>query len=229
VDFLREGCGLPNDRGTVDSWLTYREVFVMFSSLIAHLTEIVPSPALAAQPVYSSHNVGVLTEAAPLAAVEDQDQRQMFVGRWSCTGKKVVNGQELPYNGHMHNLWAIEKTWLFLDFKETQPAEGKPFAEHQYWGITQENGVNTRPMMTSTSGLAVVTSTGWQDNTSLWTGTYAISTMVLELTEKITIIDHNQFRMFGEMFLDGQSVGLYDVICTRKGSGSDHHNGTPTV
>jgi hypothetical protein len=209
----------------------------MFSALLSQLAEIIPSldpaavSALGAQPGSATRNARVLTEAAPLSDMEAQDWRQWFVGRWDCAGTKVVNGQELPYFGKLHNLWAIEKTWLLLDFIESEPVEGKPFAEHQYWGFTPENGLNTRPMMTSVSGLAVITSSGWVDNSSLWTGTYTVGSVVLNLTEKITILNDDQCRFFGEMFFNNQSAGMYDMTCTRKnhGNGNGHHNSMPTV
>lgn len=206
----------------------------MFSSIVAHLTEIIPSLAHVFAPVFggqtntghssefeTEHEVSMLTETDPAAAVDGQDRRQVFVGKWDCAGTKVVNGQELPYLGHMHNLWTLDKSWLLLDFKEAQPAEGKAFAEDQYWSYTKETGIHTRPMMTSTNGFAVVTSTGWIGNMTSWSGTYDIGGVRLDLTETITILGPSQFRMFGEMFLKGTSVGSYDVTCTRKHKG--HH------
>lgn len=205
----------------------------MFSSIVAHLTDIIPSLAHAFAPVFGDHfdddqEVSTLTETTPEAVVEGQDRRQLFVGQWDCTGTKVVEGKELPYNGYMHNLWDLDKTWLVIDFKESHPAEGKAFKEDQYWGFTKETGVHTRPMMTSTPGFAVVTSMGWVGDVTSWTGTYDIGGTRLDLAETITILGPNKFRMFGEMFVKGKSVGLYDVTCTRKHKGP-HHDAMPTV
>ncbi|MBV9790897.1 MAG: hypothetical protein JOZ51_22070 [Chloroflexi bacterium] len=206
----------------------------MFNSIVAHLTDMIPSLAHALAPVFGDHfdddhAVSTLTEDAPDAALaEDQDRRQVFIGHWEASGIKVVEGKELPYVGYMYNSWDLDKSWLVLDFKETNPPVGKAFKEDQYWGFTKETGVHTRPMMTSIPGFALVTSMGWVGDASSWTGTYDVGGTRLDLTETITLFGRNKFRMYGEMFIKGKSVGLYDITCTRKRQGN-HHDATPTV
>lgn len=205
----------------------------MFSSIVAHLTDIIPSLAQALAPVFGDHfdddhEVSTLTATLPEAVAESQDRRQIFVGQWECSGNKVVDGQELPYTGHMHNSWTLDKTWLLIDFKETHPPVGKAFKEDQYWGFTKETGIHTRPMMTSTNGFANVTSMGWVGDASSWSGSYDIGGTRLDLAETITLLGPNQFRMVGELFHKGKSVGGYDITCTRKHK-SHHHDTLPTV
>lgn len=203
----------------------------MFNSIVAHLTDIIPSLTNALAPVFGDHDeqeVSVLTEAAPEAVVESQDRRQFFIGQWECNGTKVVEGKELPYTGNMHNLWDLDKTWLVIDFKESNPAVGKAFKEDQYWGFTKETGIHTRPMMTSAPGFAIVTSMGWVGDVSSWSGTYDVAGMRMDLTETVTILGHDKIRMAGEMFVKGKSVGAYDITCTRRHKGP-HLDATPTV
>lgn len=203
----------------------------MFSSIIAQLTDIFPSLAHALAPVFGDqddHEVSVLTEALPEAVAESQDRRQLFIGQWECDGIKIVDGQELPYTGHMQNTWTLDKTWLLIDFNETNAPAGKAFKEDQYWGFTKETGIHTRPMMTSTNGFANITSMGWVGDVSSWSGTYDLGGTRIDLTETITILGRNKFRMVGEMFIKGKSVGGYDITCTRKHKGPQHDI-TPTV
>lgn len=205
----------------------------MFNSIVAHLTDIIPSLTHALAPVFGdqvddNQAISTLTETAPDAMAESQDRRQFFLGHWDCTGSKVVEGKELPYSGYMHNSWDVGGTWLVIDFKETNPPVGKAFTEDQYWGFTKETGVHTRPMMTSAPGFAVVTSMGWAGDVSTWTGTYDVAGTRMDITETVTILGPNTCRMAGEMFIKGTSVGGYDLTCTRKHKGH-HHDATPTV
>ncbi|HEY0603645.1 MAG TPA: hypothetical protein VGD58_12075 [Herpetosiphonaceae bacterium] len=203
----------------------------MFNSIVAHLTDIIPSLTHALAPVFGDHDeqaVSTLAEAAPEGAAESQDRRQFFIGQWECNGSKVVDGKELPYGGQMHNSWDVGGTWLVIDFKESNPPVGKAFKEDQYWGFTKETGVHTRPMMTSAPGFAVVTSMGWVGDVSSWSGTYDVAGMRMDLTETVTILGPNKCRMAGEMFVKGKSVGSYDMTCTRNHKGP-HHDATPTV
>lgn len=203
----------------------------MFNSIVAHLTDIIPSLTHALAPVFGDpdeQEVSVLTETAPEAVVESQDRRQLFLGQWECSGTKVVEGKEMPYNGNMHNLWDLDKTWLVIDFKESNPPVGKAFKEDQYWGFTKETGIHTRPMMTSAPGFAIVTSMGWVGDVSSWSGTYDVAGMRMDLTETVTILGPDKIRMSGEMFVKGKSVGAYDITCTRKYKGP-YYDATPTV
>jgi hypothetical protein len=214
----------------------------MISSIVALLAEIVPSPAVAPVSVLSDtelyaprpdaasldYGVSVLVEPAPVQVAEDQDRRQLLIGYWNCVGKKTASGKpDEPYHGHMHNLWTLDKSWLLLQFKEYQPAQAQPFAEEQYWGIDPVSGAQTRPMMTSTNGFALVTASGWQDNTLRWTGTYLLAGTTFDLTETIVMLSHNKLLWTGEVIYGGTAVAGYELTCTRSSKGQN--TAMPTV
>ncbi|HEX6289853.1 MAG TPA: hypothetical protein VFZ66_11710 [Herpetosiphonaceae bacterium] len=168
------------------------------------------------------------TELAAAQLNEGQDRRQLFVGYWDCVGTKSTKGiGEEPYHAHMHNLWTLQNVWLLIQFQEYQPTAGKPFAEDQYWGFSDNPVKHTRPMMTTGNGFGVVTSSGWEGDTSQWTGTYSVGEITFDLTETITILDHNKIQWGGKIILGGEVVGTYDLLCTRQNQG--HNGNMPTA
>ena len=203
----------------------------MISPIVSLLSDIVPSSSASSiSPVIQSdteitgttglnHNVSVLTELA--SPVQGQDRRQLFIGHWDCVGTKSAKGQpQTPYHAHMHNVWTLDQVWLLIQFREYQPTEG-PFAEHQYWGVNEQPVKQTRPMMTTTNGFGVVTAYAWEGDTLNWTGTYSVGEITFDLTEKIVILDHDKIQWGGQIILNGNLVGTYDLLCTRQNQGND--------
>jgi hypothetical protein len=206
----------------------------MISPIVALLSEIIPSPAASIispmlQPDAQSagtpeqdHDANARTQRARPRVTEDQDRRQMLIGEWNCVGTKWSNETgELPYYGHLRNEWALDKAWLVIHFKENQVPQTQAFSEDQYWGISADPFKQTRVLMTNGTGLAILTASEWQTDTVMWTGTYTVGITTFELTEKMIILNQDQFRWIGEIILNGGVVGTYDVVCSRLGQSND--------